>query len=255
MLLLPNGDARKLSKAWSLSGLRRPSHSARTAISADSLPFQFSEADEEPQSDSDSIRWLASELRVGPPRWRTNRPLGPPSTTPGLCCDRSQLRSPRVGVGTLENSSFANLLRSIYRANAGAVRFPARINPGLHFTRQRGGQFGRSLSEVSRSAGDHLNPCSNGTNGTRQLFAEAPLGPARGSQPGTQAGRHALDGQRKGSVETLVPVSQFRRLPAAGSARDAGCRGTSGSGWQQMAVPGQVSPAVSPRATQPTEKS
>ena len=56
-------------------------------------------------------------------------------------------------------------------------------------------------------------------------------------------------------METLVTVSRLRRLPASGSARDAGCRGSSGSGWQQMAVPGQVSSAVSPRATQPTKES
>jgi len=56
-------------------------------------------------------------------------------------------------------------------------------------------------------------------------------------------------------VETLVTVSRLRRLPAAGSARDAGCRGSSCSGLQQIAVPGQVSPAVSPRATQPPKKS
>src|ERR1017187_504984 len=56
-------------------------------------------------------------------------------------------------------------------------------------------------------------------------------------------------------VETIVTVSRLRRLPAAGSARDAGCRGSGCSGLQQIAVPGQVSPAVSPRATQPTKKS
>src|ERR1017187_2905296 len=56
-------------------------------------------------------------------------------------------------------------------------------------------------------------------------------------------------------VETIVTVSRLRRLPAAGSARDAGCRGSGCSGLQPIAVPGQVSPAVSPRATQPTKKS
>jgi hypothetical protein len=68
MLFLPNGDARMLSKTWCLSGLRRPFHRARTTISADSLPFQFSEADEEPESDPDSSRRLASKLegRSGP---------------------------------------------------------------------------------------------------------------------------------------------------------------------------------------------
>lgn len=77
--------------------------------------FGSLKADEEPESDSDSIRWPAPERRVRPARWRTNRPLALPSTTPGLRCDRSQLRSPRVGVGTRENSSFANHLPYILR--------------------------------------------------------------------------------------------------------------------------------------------
>ena len=56
-------------------------------------------------------------------------------------------------------------------------------------------------------------------------------------------------------VETIVTVSRLKRLPAAGSARDAGCRGSGCSGLQHIAVPGHVSPAVSPRAAQPTKKS
>ena len=74
--------------------------------------------------------------------------------------------------------------------------------------------------------------------------------PAEGQGPG---GPHAAVGVRRRPTSLLV--HPFRRLPAAGSARDAGCRGSSGSGWQPIAVPGQVSPAVSPRATQPTKKS
>ncbi len=56
-------------------------------------------------------------------------------------------------------------------------------------------------------------------------------------------------------VETIVTVSRLRRLPVAGFAEDAGCRGSGCSLLQSIAVPGQVSPAVSPRATQPTKKS
>jgi len=43
-------------------------------------------------------------------------------------------------------------------------------------------------------------------------------------------------------VETIVTVSRLRRLPAAGSARDAGCRGSGCSGLQPIAVPGQSLP-------------
>jgi hypothetical protein len=159
MLLLPNGDARRLSKAWTLGGLRHRFHPARTAISADSLPFPFSEADEEPEAESHSIRSLASTLRVRQARWRTNRPLPSPSTAPGLGRDRSQLRSPGIGVVTTENSSFAKLLPSIYCANAGTVHFPAVRIRGSSARR-------RSYAPIACPLGLAMTPTPRGSHRT-----------------------------------------------------------------------------------------
>jgi hypothetical protein len=63
--------------------------------------------------------------------------------------------------------------------------------------------------------------------GTRwQLGTEAPHGPAHGSQPGAQAGRHALEGQRTNEM-VLTGVTDLRLQ--------------NGSRWQQVAVFGKVS--------------
>ena len=55
---------------------------------------------------------------------------------------------------------------------------------------------------------------AHGTNrARRQRVAEAPLGPARGSQPGAQAGRLAHEGQGNGNLKWRVRVSLADMAP------------------------------------------